>query len=144
MLLDHGQPQDQGDPFGVTFYDYVICGGKEVGIESYAQPILLTLLTLMVPATARFLWASLSKKLDEGRSIAEARAHSVEMLLKAYQLESENIAAVRHRDNVERFDRLEIQTSSTNGKVAEHDKMITILTTQNEMLIKLTGNGAKQ
>ena len=98
----------------------------------------------MVPATARFLWASLSKKLDEGRSIAEARAHSVEMLLKAYQLESENIAAVRHRDNVERFDRLEIQTSSTNVKVAEHDKMITILTTQNEMLIKLTGNGAKQ
>ena len=113
-------------------------------IEDYAQPILLTLLTLMVPATARFLWSSLSKKLDEGRSIAEQRAHGVEMLLKAYQMESENIAAVRHRDNVDRFDRLEIQTTKTNGTVVEHDKMITELKAQTNLLIKLMpGNGTK-
>ena len=112
-------------------------------MAEYAQPILLTLLTLMVPATGRYLWASLSKKLDEGRSLAETRAQGVEMLLKAYQMESENIASMRHRDNVDRFDRIEIQTSKTNGTVGEHDKLLTELKAQTNLLIRLLpGNGA--
>lgn len=90
------------------------------------QPILVALLVLLVPASVRFGVKAISKKLDEGRVIAETRAAAAEKLAEA-----------RHMDNVRRFDAIEVQTTSTNGKVAEHDKQITALAAQNELLIRL-------
>ncbi len=117
-------------------------GGGE--LDSYAQPILLTLLTLAVPATARYLFFRIAAKLDEGRELAEKRAQGVEKLLNDYQAQAESVAAHRHRDNIDRFDRIEVQTTTTNGKVAELDRRTTVVEAQNEMLIKLfPTNGAK-
>lgn len=106
-------------------------------MTEYLQPVLVALLVLLVPATGRMAVNALAKKLDEGRQIAMASADETRMLLQDYQREADERAAQRHRDNVDRFDRIEIQTTSTNGKVAEHDKQLTALAAQNELLIRL-------
>lgn len=117
-------------------------------LSEFVQPILVALTVLLIPATARFATHAMSKKLDEGRELAEQRAAKTEALLLeyqkkteeqllSYQQKTEETAAARHKDNVDRFDRIEIQTTTTNGKIAEHDKAITALTAQQELLIRL-------
>lgn len=101
------------------------------------QPVLVALTVLLIPATARFAMHAMSKKLDEGRQLAEEQAKKSEALMLSFQQKIEEQAAVRHRDNVDRFDRIEIQTTTTNGKIAEHDRQITALAAQNELLIRL-------
>lgn len=106
-------------------------------LSEYIQPILVALTVLLIPATARFATHAMAKKLDEGRVLAEDRAAKTEALLIAYQQKTEETAAARHKDNVNRFDRIELQTTTTNGKIAEHDRAITALTAQQELLIRL-------
>jgi hypothetical protein len=128
-------------------------------VTEIVQPILIALAVLLIPACARFVYKAMSKKLDEGRILAAEtaaelkKANADEAARVAAQLEAnraevmetftaqleeaQKIATQRHRDNVDRFDRIEIQTTTTNGQVASHDKQLTALTAQNELLIRL-------
>ena len=106
-------------------------------VSEILQPILIALAVLLIPACVKLGVNAIKKKMDEGRELAEARASKVEQLLINYQKETEAVAAQRHMDNVKRFDAIEIQTTKTNGMVAEHDKQITALAAQNELLIRL-------
>lgn len=81
-----------------------------------AQPLLVALLVLLVPASVRWGVKTLSTKLDEGRVIAEARA-----------LDAKKVADERHVENTLRLDRIETQTTTTNGKVAEHVSLLDAL-----------------
>lgn len=100
-------------------------------------PILVGAVMLLIPVVAGMATRAMAKKLDEGRNLAEERAAKTEKLLLEYQGESERIAAARHQDNVKRFDTIEMQTTQTNGKLADHDKQITTLAAQQELLIRL-------
>ena len=113
-----------------------------------AQPVLVALLVLLVPATARWLWAKTSKKLDEGGNIAKetaealanaqiATAKTLAQTLEAQFQERDEIATARHKDNVARFDRIEVQTTTTNGKVAEQELRLTKLEAKEEVLLDI-------
>ncbi len=106
-------------------------------VNDILLPVVSAMLVLLIPMCTRIIVKKISDKLDEGRVKAEERAVQIEKLLLAYQKESESVAAQRHRDNVDRFDRIEMQTTDTNGKLAAHDKQITALAAQNELLIRL-------
>lgn len=128
-------------------------------MTDYVQPILIALAVMLIPLCARLVAKAVMNKLDEGRVIAAATAlelkksNAEEAAKVAAQLEASRtemmaaftakieaadaIATSRHKDNVDRFDRIEIQTTSINGKVAEHDRQITALSATNELLIRL-------
>lgn len=117
-------------------------------VNEYVQPILIALAVMLIPLCARLAAKAITTKLDEGRVLAAATAlelkktNAEEAANLAAQLEARLAAAdatatARHKDNVDRFDRIELQTTQTNGKVAEHDKELTALSAQNELLIRL-------
>lgn len=102
-------------------------------VSEFIQPVLIALAVLLIPACARWLKGAFTQKLDEGREIATKN-----------RTEMDATATQRHHENVERFDRIERQTTITNGKVAEHDKAITVLKAETEMLTKLYLKGSPE
>lgn len=106
-------------------------------VSEFWVPIATGVVMLLIPVCTGFIVRAITKKLDEGRVRADERAAETEKLLLAYQKENDRVGAERHRDNITRFDRIEIQTTNTNGKVAQHDRQITALEAQNELLIRL-------
>ena len=102
-----------------------------------AQPVLVALLVLLVPATARWLWGKTSKKLDEGGNIAKETAEALAKTLESQFHERDEIATARHKDNITRFDRIEHQTTATNGKVAEQELRLTKLEAKEEVLLDI-------
>lgn len=106
-------------------------------VNDVLLPVLSAILVLLIPACARFAYKALSKKMDEGRVIAAESRDELVKLLTDHLAEADAIAGQRHRDNVDRFDRIEIQTTSTNGRLAEHDKRLTTVEAETRLLVRL-------
>lgn len=116
---------------------YQKASGEMAAVIEYAQPVLIALAVLLVPACARLIVKAMQKKLDEGRDIAEATA---EELKKANAAEAQNVAQIleQHREEtMTRLERIENQTTATNGKVAAHDMAIVSLQAKTELLTEI-------
>ena len=98
----------------------------DLNVGALLSPVALLVLAYLLKRTRDAITGHQDQK------NAEVIAH-----VDAQLAEGRELADVRHRDNVARFDRIEIQTTATNGKLAEHDSQITALAAQNELLIRL-------
>ena len=95
-------------------------------ITNFAQPVLIALAVLLIPASVRMGVRALSKKLDEGRVVAEAQRELIAVELETHRVElMTELGAIKE------------QTTLTNGKVAEHDRLITVIATKTELLTEL-------
>ncbi len=78
-------------------------------MAEFAQPVLVALLVLLVPATGRYLLARIGSKLDEGRRFANERAVEIKRDLEEKHIENAHVlASIRQ------------QVQDTNGTVSKH------------------------
>lgn len=110
-------------------------------MTEYVQPILIALAVLLIPACVKLGVNAIKKKLDEGRVLAQATAAD---LKKVTNQHAENVAKLLNEHRSELMaDVQEIKAlaTATNGKVAAHDKQLTIHETKIDMLVSLATKG---
>lgn len=84
-------------------------------VAALFSPLLLAIVAWLINHAK----TALMKHMDENRDKAHA------------------IAEARHRDNIERFDRIEKQTTETNGKVANQEQRLTVQEAKTQLLTDL-------
>ena len=93
-------------------------------------------------------WKRLETKLDEGRVIALATAEDLKSSTAEQAQQVAEKLAAHNKSQAEQLNtviqpvmseltQIKDQTTATNGKVAEHDKQITVLTARTDLLTEI-------